>query len=141
MYGKTILKTFFNEHKMSLREIPAYREDLYEMIRERLYQKGIFDEWLAFEVTNKTMQGYYEKAGGLDENTMLALLNIGFDMDFINFLSEIHYMFSKAHGTAYLREAIVMMFYKNKFNKEYGEIILEKRFNVLQIRNDTITIY
>ena len=116
----------FHEHKLSLREIPAFREDLYEMICEMLYKKGIYDEGFAYEVADKTMRGYYAKTGGIDEDTMFALLNIGFDMDFIFFLSSVHYMFPKAQGIAYLREAIAMMFYKTKFNKEYNEIMLVK---------------
>lgn len=116
----------YREHRMSLREIPAYREDLYEMIRQRLYQKGIFDEGLAYEVTDKTMRGYYAKSGGVDEVTTSVLLSIGFDMDFINFLSEINYMFTKPQGVAYLRESIAMMFYKIEFNKEYSEIMSGK---------------
>jgi len=39
---------------------------------------------------------------------------LGFDMDIVYFLSEINYMFTKAHGITYLREAIAMMFYKTK---------------------------
>ena len=96
------------------------------MISERLYKNGVYDEGLAYEVTDKTMRGYYAKTGGVDEDTMLALLELGFDIDFVNFLSKINYMFTKAHGTAYLREAIAMMFYKTNFNKEYNEIMLEK---------------
>jgi len=116
----------FHEHKLSLHEIPAFREDLYEMICERLYKKGIYDEGFAYEVADKTMRGYYARTGGVDEDTMLALLELGFDIDFIYFLSDINYMFPKAHGLAYLREAIAMMFYKTKFNKEYNEIMLVK---------------
>jgi DNA polymerase III alpha subunit (gram-positive type) len=119
-------ETLFDEHKMSLREIPAYREDLYEMISEKLYKKGIYDNGLAYEVADKTMRGYYARTGGIDEDIMLALLDLGFDIDFIYFLSNINYMFTKAHGIAYLREAIAMMFYKTKFNKEYSEIMLVK---------------
>ena len=119
-------ENLFDEHKMSLREVPAYREELYEMISEKLYKKGIYDNGLAYEVADKTMRGYYARTGGIDEDTMLALLDLGFDMDFIYFLSNINYMFTKAHGVAYLREAIAMMFYKTKFNKEYSEIMLEK---------------
>ena len=116
----------FHEHKLSLHEIPAFREDLYEMICEMLYKKGIYDEGFAYEVADKTMRGYYARIGGIDEDTMLALLELGFDIDFIYFLSDINYMFPKAHGIAYLREAIAMMFYKTKFNKEYNEIMLVK---------------
>ena len=116
---KNNFENIFNERRMSLREIPAYREELYEMISDRLYKKGIYDEGLAYEVTNKTSKGYYAKIGGVDEETMMALFDIGFDMDFVFSLSEINYMLTKAQGIAYLREAIAMMFYKIKFNKEY----------------------
>ena len=115
-----------SEHKMSLCEIPGYREDLYEMINNQLRLKGVYNEGFAYEVTNKVMRGYYAKNGGMDEDTMFALLNIGFDMNFIFFLSYVHYMFNKAQGIEYLREAIAMMFYKTKFNKEYNEIVLQK---------------
>lgn len=116
----------FEEHRKSFHEIPAYREDLHGMICERLHKKGIYDEGLAYEVADKTMRGDYAKDGGVDEDTMSALLNIGFDMDFVHFLSEINYMFTKAQGVSYLHEAIAMMFYKTKFNKEYNEIMLVK---------------
>lgn len=122
---KNNAEAYFNEHKMSLHEIPAFREELFEMISERLYKRGSYDNGLAYEVADKTMRGYYAKTNGVDEDTTLALLSLGFNMDFIYFISEIHYMFTKAHGVAYLREAIAMMFYKCKFNKEYNEIVLE----------------
>ena len=96
------------------------------MINERLYEKGIYDEGLAYEVADKTMRGYYARIGGVDEDTISALLGIGFDMEFVSFLSSINYMFTKAQGISYLREAIAMMFYKVKFNKVYNEIMLEK---------------
>jgi DNA polymerase III alpha subunit (gram-positive type) len=73
----------------------------------------------------------HAKTGGVEEDTKSALLNIGFDMDFIFFLADINYMFTKAQGAAYLRDTIAMMFYKIKFNKEYNEIILGKQNDVL----------
>ena len=123
---KNNAETLFAVHRMSLREIPAFREELYEMIKERLCRKGISDEGLAYEVTDKAMRGHYAKTGGVDENTVSALLNIGFDMDFIAFLSKINYMFTKAQGAGYLRQAIAMMVYKMKFKKEYLEIMMKK---------------
>lgn len=116
----------FEEHRMSFREIPAYREELYEMLVEKLRKNGVYDDGFAYEVTDKAMRGYYARNGGIDEGTMSALSDLGFDMDFIFFLSEINYMFPKAHGIAYLREAIEMMVYKIKFNKEYNEIMAKK---------------
>ncbi len=123
---KNNAETLFNEHRLSLREIPAFREELYDMISERLRLHGVRDEGFAYEVTDKAMRGHYAKTGGVDEDTVLGLLSIGFDMDFVFFLSEINYMFTKAEGVTYLREAIAMMFYKIKFNKEYNEIMLAK---------------
>lgn len=114
----------FEEHRISLRDIPAYREELYKMISERLYRKGIYDEGLAYEIMEKARRGYYVKAGGVDEDTALALLEMGFDMDFIFFLEKINYMFPKAHGVAYLHELIAMMYYKLKYNEEYTKIML-----------------
>ena len=93
---KNNFEKLFNEHKMTLHEIPAYREDLYEMISERLYKNGVYDEGLAYEVTDKTMRGYYAKTGGVDEDTMLALLELGFDIDFVNFLSAFCSLFCKS---------------------------------------------
>lgn len=116
---KNNAEKLFDEHRMSLREIPAFREELYEMLVEKLRIKGIYDDGFAYEVTDKAMRGYYARNGGIDEGTMSALSDLGFDMDFIFFLSEINYMFPKAHGIAYLHEAITMMVYKIKFNEEY----------------------
>lgn len=115
----------YKEHRLSLREIPAFREELFRMISECLRKKGIYDTGLAFEVMDKAYRGYYAKAGGADEETALALLQLDVDMDYIFFLEKINYMFTKAHGVAYLREAIAMMYYKLKYNKEYNKIILE----------------
>ena len=128
---KNNAEKLFYEHRMSLREIPAYREELYEMLVEQLRKKGVYDDGLAYEVTDKVMRGYYAKAGGVDEATMSALLDLGFDMDFVFFLSDIKYMFPKAHGTAYLHEAITMMFYKINFNTEYNEIMSEKMSDMM----------
>ncbi len=116
----------YDEHKMSLREIPAYREDLFNLIAQHLYKKGVYHTGLAYEVTEKARRGYYERVGGMDEETMLALFRLDIDQEYIFFLEKIHYMFPKAHGVAYLREAIRMMFYKNNFNQEYNKIILGK---------------
>lgn len=116
----------YKEHRLSLREIPAFREELFQMLSEYLRKNGIFDTGLAFEVTEKAYRGYYAKVGGVDEETVLSLLQLDVDMDYIFFLEKINYMFTKAHGVSYLRDAIAMMFYKTKFNKEYIEIMSQE---------------
>lgn len=123
---KNNAERLFEEDRLSLENLPAFREELYEMINEKLIQNGIYDNGLAYEVADKSTRGHYAKSGGVDGDTESALLDLGFSVDFVGFLSEINYMFTKAQGIAYLGEAVAMMFYKTKFNKEYSEIILEK---------------
>jgi DNA polymerase III alpha subunit (gram-positive type) len=62
----------------------------------------------------------------MDEETLMALFRLDIDQDYLFFLENINYMFPKAHGVAYLRDAIRMMFYKINFNEEYNKIILGK---------------
>ncbi len=124
---KNNAEAILKERKMSLCEIPAFREELFEMINERLRQNEVYDEGLAYEVTDKALRGYYAKTGGVDESTMLALFDLGFSIDFVFFLSDVKYMFTKAYGITFLREAIAMMFYKTNFNKEFNQIILKKK--------------
>lgn len=116
----------YDDHKMSLREIPAFREDIFQLIAEHLRKKGIYDAGLAYEVAEKAWRGYYSKNGQMDEETMLAMFRLDIDQEYIFFLEEVNYMFPKAQGVVYLRDAIRMMFYRNNFNKEYNKIILGK---------------
>ena len=116
----------YDEHKMSLREIPAFREDVFHLISEFLSKKGIHNTGLAYEVTEKAWRGQYAKNGCVDDETLMALFRLDVDQDYVFFLANINYMFPKAHGVAYLRDAIRMMFYKSNYSKEYNKIILGK---------------
>jgi DNA polymerase-3 subunit alpha (Gram-positive type) len=116
----------YEERRMSFDEIPAFREDLFDMISDRLYRRGIYDNGLAYEVTEKARRGYYARVGGMDEETMLALLEIGVEQKYIFLIENVNYMFPKAHGVAYLRDAIRMMYYRTHYKKEYDKIILGK---------------
>ena len=113
----------FYDHKILFRDIPAFREELYDMICDKLRKKGIYETGFAYEVAEKARKGYYVKNGGVDEDTLLTLSELGFDMDFIFFIEKIHYMFPKAHGVAYLKEIIRLMFYKLNFSEEYDRVM------------------
>ena len=115
---------FFDNHRMSLREIPAYREDLYEMIADRLYKNGIYDTGFAYEVMERSRRGDYARRGAVDPVTLQTLLSLGFDLDYIFLLEKIHYMFPRAHGVAYLKDAIVMTWYRIHYTKEFDEIMI-----------------
>ena len=117
----------YDEHRLSLREIPAFSEELFLLISDHLYRQGIYDTGLAYEVMVKARTGSYAKAGQVDEETALALLRLDMDPEYIFFLENVYYMCPKATGVAYLREAIRMMFYKCHFNQAYNKIILENQ--------------
>jgi hypothetical protein len=112
----------YAEHRLSLSEIPAFREDVYEMICDRLSRKGLCDKGLAYEVMEKARRGAYAREG-VDDDTILAMLNLGFNQNFLFFLEKVNYMFTKSNGISYLHEAIVMMHYRIKYEKEYNMIM------------------
>ena len=113
----------FYECKMTFSEIPAFREDLYEMICDKLRIKAIYETGFAYEVTEKAQTGYYARNGGVDRDTKQTLSELGFDMNFIMFIGKINYMFPKAHGVSYLKDAIKLMFYKLNFSDEYDNVM------------------
>lgn len=113
----------FDNHRVSLREIPAYAEELFNMIYDSLRKKGIYETGFAYEVTEKARQGYYALSDGIDEDTMLTLLSLGFDMDFVFFIEKINYLFPKAHGVLYLKDTMRLMFYKSNFKDEFEAVM------------------
>ena len=74
---------------------------------------------------DKARRGYYAEIGGMDEDTMLTLLHLDIDQEYIFFLEKVNYMFPKAHGVAYLREAIQLMYYKVHHAQAYEKIMLK----------------
>ena len=116
-------ENLFYDHKILFKDIPAFREDIYDMICDKLRENGIYETGFAYEVMEKAIKGYYAQNDGADEETLIALLNLGFDMEFIYFIEKIQYMFPKAHGVAYLKEVIRLMFYKLNFSDEYDKVI------------------
>ena len=114
----------FCNHKILFRDIPAFAEELYDMICDKLRKNGVYETGFAYEVAEKARKGYYAQNDGVDEDTLLTLSALGFDMEFIFFIERIQYMFPKAHGVAYLKEVIKMMFYVLNFSDEYDKIMV-----------------
>lgn len=115
----------FEEHRMTLAALPVFREDVFCTIAEKLRLRGMQGTGLAYEVMDKARRGYYATKGCVEENTVLSLLGLGFDMDFLFFLEKVGYLFPKAWAVACLRTVIRMTVYKTKFPQEYAEIMAE----------------
>lgn len=115
----------FEDHIWSLQDIPAFWDDIYEMICRKLRECGIYETGFAYEVALKTRQGYYAR-NGLDPAVAQKLLELGFDVEFCDFISKINYMFPKAHAVSYLKDAISVMWYKVHYPEEFRRIFMKK---------------
>ena len=110
---------------LPLSNVPVFREDMYDMICEKLRDCGIYEVGLAYEVAQNTRRGVYARKG-LDESTRQALLSLGFNTEFCSYIEKVTYMFPKAHAASYLRDAIAMMWYKLHYPDEYSRIFMNR---------------
>lgn len=120
---KNNTESLYYDHKLLFKEIPAFREELYDMICDKLRKKGIYETGFAYEVTEKTRKGFYFSNGGVDDDTLAVLLELGFDTDFISFIENVLYMFPKANAVNCFKNAMKLIFYKMSFSDEYDTII------------------
>lgn len=117
---------WFDDRKMPLCEIPAYCEDIYNAVCEKLSKNGLYENGIAYEVMDRARRGSYAR-NKVDKDTADALHTLGFESDFVFFLEKIQSMFTKAQGVAYLREAIAMMWYKIHRKDEFEKIMSGER--------------
>ena len=110
---------------LPLSNVPVFREDMYDMICEKLRDCGIYEVGLAYEVAQNTRRGVYARKG-LDESTRQALLSLGFNTEFCSYIEKVTYMFPKAHTAAYLKDAVAMMWYKLHYPDEYSRIFMNR---------------
>lgn len=110
---------------LPLSNVPVFREDMYDMICEKLRDRGFYEVGLAYEVAQNTRRGVYARKG-LDESTRQALLSLGFNTVFCSYIEKVTYMFPKAHAASYLRDAIAMMWYKLHYPDEYSRIFMNR---------------
>ena len=106
---------------MSVNELPAFRDELYHIIRSRLQEEGIYETGLAFEVSEKVRAGLFSRTG-MDETFKSSLSVIGFNASFCSLLQNITYLFPKAHAVNYLRYAVKLMWYKINFKDIFARL-------------------
>jgi hypothetical protein len=113
----------YDKHRVTLGDIPAFREDVFDIVRKKLWEKGCYENGLAYEVAEKTRTGYYSRHG-MDQETMRGLLSLGVDMDFIFMIERIEYMFPKAHAVSYMKDAVILTWYKLHYPQEFSRVFL-----------------
>lgn len=111
------------ENRMTLAEIPAFFEDIYDEINDRLVGNGVCEDGFAYEVAKKAKYGSYALSGAVDNSAVSALLSLGFSIDFIFFIEKVRYMLPKHHAIIYLKYAVVFMWYKIYYKSEFDTIM------------------
>lgn len=119
---KNNLENIYNKETCSLATTPSFREDVYRAVLYKLIEHGIYDFGLAYEVSRLASLGIYNRRG-IDDTTKKALLSLGFDNSFIEFLSKIIYMSTKAIAITSLNHVSKLMWYKINFPAEFESII------------------
>ena len=90
-------------------DIPTSRDDMFMLLRNKLYETGHTYTGIAYELTNKI------KWGKLDADSRTLLEYLDLPEWFIPYAEKIQYMFPKAHSVQNLREALTFMWYKIKY--------------------------
>lgn len=96
---------------ISIADIPTSRDDVFMLLRDRLWAAGCDDNGIAYELTERI------RHGRLDANSRLILSSLDLPEWFMDYVENIKYMFPKSHSVSCLREALYQSleeFFKNK---------------------------
>lgn len=104
----------------SVANIPAYREDLFNELRDALSRSGKNGTGLAQHIANVVRKGKGENNAELISR---ILRELGFDQTYINYVTNISFMFTKANGIAFLKRSLALIWYSIKYPEQYAHII------------------
>ena len=106
----------------SIGDIPAHRDDVFILLRDKLREAGHEDVGIAYNIATKIRFGAYAQVGISAENR--ALLEY-LDMPgwFISYIEKIDYMFPKAHNIESLRTSLTFMWYKINYPEVFNKIM------------------
>ena len=90
-----------NDSRAILRDIPAFREDIYNDISSALASSGIRDNGLALEVMENARMGLYQSRG-ISSELESMLFELGLPEWYPEYLKNVMYLFPKGHCVALL---------------------------------------
>jgi DNA polymerase III alpha subunit (gram-positive type) len=104
--------------KCRLADIPATRDEVFMMIRER----GVYDTaGFAYDVANKVRKGFYAEKG-MDSYTSDTLKALFGDW-FASYLLGVRYMSTKALSSMGLKLIILLTWYQTYYPKHYERVM------------------
>ena len=95
----------------SVHEIIVYRDDVYQLARDKLREHNCMDSALAYMIMNDVRTGSFFR-NGINDVSRAVLKSIGFSDDTITLLRRTPFLFPKSTGLIYLKRALGMMWYQ-----------------------------
>ena len=123
MYGSNTYEqadSLLDSREFSLTSIPAYREDLYCDLCQAMSSKDIIEFGLAHHITSVVRKGQGNDNAELIANSLSSL---GFYPSYIQYVTNISYMFTKAHGVAVIKRSLALLWYAIRYPEKYLYII------------------
>ena len=114
------VKDILKSKACSLANVPAYREDIFIELCDALYKSGKKDTGLALYIANIVRKG---KGQNNAEMISRSLLELGFAQTYINYVTNISFMFAKANGIAFIKRSLALIWYSIKYPEQYAHAI------------------
>ena len=108
----------------SIGSLIAYRDDVFHCIQEKMKPENGSGTGYAWHVMEDVRRGVYAKKG-MPEETRRQLLELGVEEWLIESFEKIQYLFPKAHGTLFVKHAMILMWYKINYLEAFGKIVLK----------------
>lgn len=105
--------------------IIAYRDDVYMYLLKKTRAQGISGNGIAYQVMRDAYRGIIAR-NGIDETTQRLFSELEVEDRFSESLKKIHYLFPKAHGVAFVKYALIMMWYKLNFPEVFERVMKDK---------------
>lgn len=109
------------KYGLSLKQIPVFREDIFNHIRTGLFSVGETESGLAVSITEQILRGKYRNRE-LTRDEKGNLRNIGTEPWFRDILPHIPYLFPKGLGLMAMQETMWFMWYVRNTPDAYNEI-------------------
>ena len=107
------IKHSLENGELSTNDLIAFREEVFNEIESKSQNISGF----AYNVMENTRLGRY--SNGIDFATINTLRTLGLSEQFISLLTEIKYLFPKAHCVSYVKNALTYMWYKVHYKNEF----------------------
>lgn len=122
LHGTNTYKEFCRlrqEKKLPLRDVPAYRDDLFFDLVQTTISLGIEDNGLALYLTELVVRGKGEENREFIER---IALDIELSDVQIDYMLNVKYMFHKAHSMALIKYAMIFCWYKINYPEIYKKL-------------------